>query len=152
MPVKKYSVALTAVEKARLEQIATSNKRSARERVRARILLLSDRRYGPAMSDFAISQEVSTSGNTVTRVRQRFAEGGLDRALFHKEQERRKPRVLDGEAEAKLIALTCSVPPEGRQRWSLVLLKERLIEMRVVDCVSHETIRQTLKKTNSNPG
>ncbi len=85
-------------------------------------------------------------------MRKKAVERGAVAAIEHKEQEKRKARKLDGEQEAKLIALTCSAPPEGQQRWSLRLLRERLIELEVVEEIGRETIRTTLKKMNSSRG
>lgn len=99
------------------------------------------------------------SAITVSRVRQRFCDGGLGAALHYKEQERRKERLLgrkerllDGAGEAHLIALTCSTPPEGHKRWGLHLLRDTLIEPQIVDTISHEAMRQTLKKMHSSRG
>ena len=89
---------------------------------------------------------------TVNRVRQRFCERGLAPSLRRKEQETRKERLLDGDSEAHLIALVCSAPPDGHKRWGLHLLKNTLIERRIVDTISHEAVRQALKKMNLNPG
>ncbi len=153
MPAKKYVVTLCDQQRQDLERVATANKRSLRERTRARILLLADT-AGPdgGHKDTDISKTVHTCVLTVGRIRRRFCQDGQEPAFKHKQQHNRKRRVLDGEAEAHLIALTCSTPPEGHKRWSLHLLQDRLIEQRIVDTVSHETVRQTLKKTNSNPG
>src|SRR5262249_48143351 len=104
------------------------------------------------LTDDAICQEVRACLLTVQRVRKRFAEGGLEAALTHQQQARRRARLLDGATEAFLIATACSAPPDGQKRWSLRLLKDRVIEAGYQDSVSHETIRQTLKKINSNPG
>jgi transposase len=94
---------------------------------------------------------VEVSVDTVGRVRQRFVEHGLDRALGRKPQDRpSRERTLDGRAEARLIALACSAPPAGRTAWTLHLLAGRLVELRVVDTISHETVRQALKKTRSS--
>jgi hypothetical protein len=153
MPAKKYIVTLCEQQRQELERIAVSNKRSLRERTRARILLLADTaRPEGGRKDTDISNTVRTCTLTVGRVRRRFCQEGQESALKHKEQHNRKRRLLDGEAEAHLIALTCSTPPQGHKRWSLHLLQDRLIEERIVDTVSHETVRQTLKKTNLNPG
>ena len=153
MPAKQYIVTLTDEQRQEMERVSASNKRSLRERIRARILLLADTaRSDGGHKDQDIAQAVRACPMTVSRVRRRFYEGGLKGALKHKEQMTRKWRLLGGEAEAHLIALTCSTPPDGRKRWSLHLLKDKLIEQRLVDTVSHETIRQTLKKTNSSPG
>ena len=153
MSVKKYHVRLTQAERDELARWSKSRRRSERERKRARILLLADEaREGGACKDSDIAQEVDVAALTVNRVRRRFTERGLGTSLRRKEQDRRKARALDGAAEAHLIALVCGAPPEGRKRWSLHLLKDTLIEQRIVDSVSHETVRQTLKKTSSSPG
>jgi len=89
---------------------------------------------------------------TIERVRQRFVETSVTAALTRQVQQQRNPRRLDGEQEAYLIAMTCSAAPEGHARWSLRLLAERMVELKYVEHVSHETIRQTLKKTTSSPG
>ena len=153
MPAKKYVVTLSDQQRQELERIAASNKRSLRERTRARILLLADT-AGPegGRKDTDISKTVHSCVLTVGRIRRRFCQEGQEAAFKHKPQQNRKRRILDGEAEAHLIALTCSTPPEGHKRWSLHLLQNRLIEERIVDTVSHETVRQTLKKTSLNPG
>ena len=159
MRPKIYHVALAPEQREDLTRQSTSQRHSARERKRARVLLLADEaQEGGATPDAAIAAQVKVCPLTVCRVRQRFAQAkdrghdALQAALRHKEQERRKPRALDGAAEAHLIALTCAAPPDGRKRWSLHLLKDTLIEQRVTDTVSHETVRQTLKKTSSRPG
>lgn len=153
MSSKKYHVSLTEVERAELTRLSKSQRHSERERKRARILLLADEsQEGGAATDAAIAEQVKVAPLTVNRVRQRFAVRGLRQSLAHKEQQTRKPRVLDGEAEAFLIATTCSAPPEGQKRWSLRLLKDALIEQRVVDAIGQETVRQTLKKMNSSRG
>jgi hypothetical protein len=92
------------------------------------------------------------SSLTVYNVRKKYDEGGLERAILRKKPERVYERRLDGEGEAHLIALACSKPPEGYERWSLRLLKDRIIRLEIVENISHETIRQTLKKTSSNLG
>lgn len=153
MSAKKYHVSLTEAERDELTRLSKSQRRSERERKRARILLLADEaQEGGADKDAAIAQQVKVAPLTVNRTRQRFAERGLHRSLGHKEQETRKARALDGEAEAFLIAATCGTPPEGHKRWSLRLLRETLIEQQVVDAIGQETVRQTLKKMNSSRG
>jgi len=154
MPTKKYHVALSQQDRQQLARVAASTKKSTQERARARILLLADtNQEGGGHSDGAIVKAVrSTSAQTVHRTRRRFAEQGLEAALKHKEQQNRKKRLLDGKAEAHLVALVCGTAPDGHKRWSLNLLKDTLIEQGFVDSVSHETVRQTLKKTNSSPG
>ena len=153
MSAKKYPVSLTEAEHNELMRLSKSQRHSERERKRARILLLADdAKEGGADKDADIAQQVKVAPLTVNRVRQRFAERGLPKSLSHQEQERRKPRVLDGEAEAFLVALTCGAPPEGQTRWSLRLLKDALIEQQIVDAIGQETVRQTLKKTRLNHG
>ena len=147
MPAKKYVVKLTPEQREQLEKGVNSNKTSVRQRTHARILLAADaHQEGGAAKDEAICRLARTRASTVVRVRQRFMGEGLDAALFHKPQAKRKERVLDGRAEAHLIALVCGAPPEGHKRWSLHLLKDKLVEAHLTDSVSHETVRQTLKK------
>ncbi len=150
MPTKKYLVTLTQEERQQLEGAAGSNHRSVREKTRARILLLADtnRAQGGSLQDAEIAQRLRCTPLTVSKVRQRAAERGVLASISHKQQEKRKARALDGEQEAQLIALTCSAAPQGRKRWTLQLLKERLIQMEVVDVIGRETIRRTLKKTS----
>lgn len=153
MPAKKYHVALTSEQRQELEVIARSNKRSARERNRAKILLLADTNQEPgATPDEVIAAQLGVCSLTCQQVRQRFTQGDLKSAVFRKEQTHRKARKLDGEAEAFLIATVCSAPPTGRQRWSLHLLQDKIVQAGYSDEVSHETIRQTLKKMNLSLG
>lgn len=150
---KKYIVSLTAEEQEELEQLTTTGKVAAYKMNHARILLKADtNQEDGGWTDEAISQALNISVATIERVRQRFVETGLESALSRAEQQQRKPRRLDGEQEAHLIAITCSEVPEGHARWSLRLLAERMVELEYVESVSHETIRQTLKKTTSSPG
>ena len=150
MSAKQHFVRLNDEERQQVERAVRSNKNSPRERLRARILLAASDPAG--LSDAQVAAQVEASPLTVWRVRKRFAEGGLKRALHHGEQKRRKARRLDGRAEAHLVALTCSVPPEERKRWSLHLLGRQLVAAEVVESVSHETVRQTLKKISSSRG
>ncbi len=147
MPAKKYVVVLDEEARRTLERAARSNKRSLRERQRARILLAS----ANGQDDASIAQAVGVHLNTVAGVRRRFVTAGA-KSVRRAEQKRRKPRRLDGRAEAHLVALTCAAPPLDRKRWSLHLLADRLVEAQVVDAVSHETVRQTLKKMRSSLG
>ncbi len=151
MPAKKYRVALTQEERQQLQKIAGSNRRSIREKTRARILLLADTNC-PApdggQKDEAIAKQLRCTALTISKVRQRASERGPLVCVKHKEQERRKARALDGKQEAHLVALTCSAAPQGRKRWTLQLLKDRLIQMEVVENIGMETIRRTLKKTS----
>ena len=108
---------------------------------------------GPAWTDERIAEALEVSVATVERVRQRFAERGPEEALGRKPQGRpRRARKPDGRAEARLIALACSAPPDGRAAWTLQLLADKLVELRIVDAVSDETVRRCLKKTSSSRG
>lgn len=152
MSAKKHIVTLTPQQREQLEIVARSYKHSARERTRARILLLADTHQPTgSLADAAISEQTGACTLTVWRVRQRFAAHSCD-AVTRKEQQTRKARVLDGRAEAFLVATTCSAPPDGQKRWSLHLLQDKVIQAGYCPSVSHETIRQTLKKMNLNPG
>ncbi len=156
MSAKKHIIALNEQERTQLQQAAHSNRRSIREKTRARILLLTDancpREAGGSCSDDQVARRLGCTAWTVGQVRRRACERGVLAVLAHREQATRKARKLDGRQEAQLVALTCSAPPEGRARWSLVLLRERLIELQVVEQIGLETIRQTLKKTRSSRG
>jgi len=153
MSAQKYIVALTPEQRRKVEIVARSQKHSQRERKRARILLRADiHPEEGALSDETIAEQVHVCDITVLQVRRRFVQSGLEAALFRREQANRKARLLDGAAEAYLIATVCAAPPAGQKRWSLYLLRDRLIEAGYVDQVSHETLRQTLKKMNLSPG
>lgn len=147
--MKKYRVTLTAEERQQLHELIRAGKAAAKKLAHARILLKADQTDGgPAWDDERIAVAVEVSTDTVGRVRQRFVESGLETALVRKKQGRpSRPRTLDGAAEARLIALACSTPPRGRKAWTLRLLADKLVELTVVDTVSHETVRQVLKKT-----
>ena len=122
---------------------------------RARILLKTDRGEhsgeGPAPLDRQVAQTLETSTATVARVRERFFRQGLDASLERSMPDREYKRSLDGRAEAHLIALACSQAPEGRDRWSMRLLAEKAVELGIVEAISHETLRKTLKKTSCGP-
>lgn len=150
MPNKKYIVDLTEEEREKLETLISSGVASARKLTRARILLKADEEW----TDKAISEALDVGRATVERVRKRFVEWGGISAIERRKPRRRYERKLDGEAEARLIALACSAPPKGRERWTLRLLAERVVQLEAVDIesISHETVRQVLKKTRSSPG
>jgi hypothetical protein len=161
MPAKKYIVQLSPEEREQLQKASESNRRSVREKTRARILLLADtavantpdsRQEGAGLKDSEIAKRLRCAPLTVSQMRKKAVERGAVAAIAHKEQEKRKARKLDGEQEAKLIAVTCSAPPDGQKRWSLRLLRDRLIEMEVVEDIGTETIRTTLKKMHSSRG
>ena len=107
---------------------------------------------GPAWTDDAIVTALDVSRSTVERVRRTFATHGLDAAVQRQPPSGPPRRKLDGTQEAQLIALACSTPPEGRERWTLALLADKLVELQVVDSIVRETVRTTLKKTRSNRG
>lgn len=150
---QKYIVKLTETERLQLKELISSGQASARQIRRAYILLKSDSSTnGPNWDYQAICEAYEVSALTVYNVRKNYTEGGLNRAILRKKPERVYERRLDGEGEAHLIALTGSKPPDGYERWSLRLLQDRLIRAEIVENISHETIRQTLKKTSLNLG
>ena len=152
--MKKYKVTLTAEERNSLQGLIAAKKTAAKKVIHARILLKADAGpEGPGWTDTRIAEALEVDVSTVERLRQRFVEQGLDAALGRKKQDRpSRQRTLDGKAEARLIALACSEPPAGRVRWTLRLLADQLVELEIVEAVSTETIRRTLKKTSSSRG
>jgi transposase len=152
--VKKYKVTLTAEERQQLSALVASGKAAAKKLTHARILLKADAAPGgPAWTDDRIAEALDVSTDTVGRVRQRFVEQGLEAALVRKKQDRpSRERKLDGRAEARLIALACSAPPDGRKEWTMQLLADRLVELEVVESVCDETVRRALKKMRSSRG
>jgi transposase len=150
--VKKYVVRLSAEERERLETLVRSGKHSARTLTRARILLKADAgEGGEAWSDSQIAKALDTSLATIARTRQQLVEEGFDAVLTRKHSPASaRPRIFDGAAEAKLIALACSEPPKGRARWTLSLLEDKVVELNIVAKASDNTIGRTLKKTFSN--
>jgi transposase len=151
MPLPKYIVRLTAEERIHLEDLIHTGARAASTLIHARILLKADV-SGPSWDDGRIAEAVECGASTVYRVRQAFVEEGLTAALLRKKPTGRQYRKLDGAQEAHLIALACSEPPEGRCSWTLRLLADRLVKLEVVESISPECVRMTLKKMNSNPG
>lgn len=144
-----YVINLTEDERAALTEIMTRKRVLAQKRRRAHILLLADEGW----TDEEIADRVEAGVRTVERVRQRCCERGLKASLDRKRQENpSRPRTFDGAAEARLVALACSEPPEGRARWTLTLLADKLVELEVVESVSRTTVHRTLKKTKSSPG
>jgi transposase len=152
--MKRYKVTLDAEERQHLQELIAAGQAAARKLAHARILLKADAADGgPAWPDHRIADALEVSTATVERVRQRFVEQGLDAALDRKHRERPAREIkLDGRAEAQLIALACSAPPEGRVTWTMKLLADKLVELEVVDSISDETVRLALKKTRSSPG
>jgi hypothetical protein len=152
MSAKKYSVELTADDRAWLLEFIGRGDAPAREQARARVLLKADEGPdGPAWPDQRIAEALELSAGGVAGIRQRFSERGLEGSVERKRPEREYERKLDGEQEARLFQLACSEAPEGYSRWSLRLLRDTMVELEIVEQVSHETVRQVLKKTDSNP-
>jgi DNA-binding transcriptional ArsR family regulator len=150
---KSYHVRLTDTERAHLTELIAAGTAPARKLLHARILLKADEGpAGPAWVDQAIAEAVEVSQPTVSRVRKQYVEEGLEAALNRRSPTRVYQRKLSGEHEARLIALACSPPPSGQARWSLRLLADKLVELEIVDGVSYQTVRRTLKKTNLSPG
>jgi transposase len=150
---KKYPVHLAPAERQELEALITSGTAPARTLTHARILLKADQSAaGPGWKNAQIAEALEVSELTVTRVRKRWTEGGVPAATQRKVQERRKAPRLDGAQEAHLIALACSPAPPGQARWSLRLLADRMVELQYAEQVSHETVRQVLKRGNSSRG
>jgi len=144
---KKYGVRLTPEERKGLQDMVRKGRAAAYKVRHANILLLADA-DGPGWTDERIAQAASVHLCTVRNVRERFVLEGLEAAVTRRKQCRpSRRRLLDGEKEAKLIAVACSEPPEGRARWSLHLLADKLVELKIVQSISHETVRQALKKT-----
>jgi len=145
---KRYIVRLSPDERSQLQALVAKGKTQAYRIKHANILLTVDA-DGPAWIDARVAEGFHCRVTTVANVRRRFVEQGFEAALERKKQEApsRRP-VLDGEGEARLIAVSCSPPPEGRARWTLQLLADKLVELHVVDSISDQTVRRTLKKTN----
>ena len=143
---KRYVVRLTAVQRNELEGMLRRGRSKAPELRRAHILLKADADC-PAWTDARIAEAFGCSPHTVENVRRRFVARGLEGALKRKRQERpSRKRILDGEGEARLLAIACGEPPEGRRRWTLHLLADRLVELKAAESISHETVRRALKK------
>lgn len=151
--MKKYIVRLDTEERRQLEQLVSKGHAAAYRRIHAHILLLADQAEGaPARTDTDIAEIVGRTKRTVEHVRQRLVEQGLTAALERKKRDTPPvPAMIDGEKEARLIALACSPPPEGHARWSLRLLADRLVELQVFDAISHKTVGKALKKRVAAP-
>jgi transposase len=147
--VKKYVVRLGKDERSALEDLISKGKHPAATILKARVLLKADvSEDGEGWSDSAIVKALDTSLATVARIRQRLVEDGFDAALRRKHSPNSaRKRIFDGAAEAKLIALACSAPPEGRSRWTLALLEDKVVELKIVERASDNTIGRLLKKT-----
>ena len=153
MPAKRYRVRLSEEERRELKGLVSRGRAAAYRQTHARILLLSDEsQVDGAMRDGDIARSLQIGSATVERVRRRCVEEGVEAALGRREQSNRRQRKLDGSGEAHLITLACGEPPEGRAGWTLNLLADRLVASEILESISRETVRQTLKKTNSSLG
>jgi transposase len=151
---KRYIVRLTNEERNQLRELLAQKRLAAQKRKRAQMLLKADvSQDGPAWVDRRIAEAFDVSVVTVENVRKRYVLEGLDAAVQRKKQCRpSRQRVLDGEKEARLVALCCGKVPAGRGRWTLRMLADELVRLEIVESISHETVRQTLKKTNCSLG
>lgn len=149
-PNKRYVVRLELAEREGLERMVSVGKRAAGRLTHARVLLQADQSAaGPGWTDARIAEGLGITTRTIENIRRRFVEEGLEAALARKKQCRpSRERLLDGAKEAKLAAICCSKAPDGRRRWTLRMLADHLVELNIVDSISHETVRRTLQKTN----
>ncbi len=153
MPAKRYRVTLTADERTDLTALVNKGTGNARRMTRSRILLLADEeRSDGGWKDADIAQALGVSQRTVERTREKCVELGIEAALNHTRPSKKREKILDGVAEAHLVKIACSPAPDGREHWTLQMLADKLIELEVVETVSRETVRTTLKKMNSNLG
>ena len=162
MPRKRNDpVSLSKEDRATLEGLIAGGRAPARHLTHARILLKADEgedaphqaSSSSSWPDTKIADALEISRSTVARVRERFVREGLEAALVHRKPKNTKPKKLDGEQEAHLIALACSEPPKGKNRWSVRLLAERFVELECAEGpISRELVRRTLKKAPSSPG
>lgn len=151
---KRYLVRLTDDERTQLKTLLARKRLAAQKRKRAQILLKTDASEdGPGWIDTRIAEAFDVTVATVENVRKRCVLEGLDAAIERQKQCRpSRQRVLDGQKEARLVALCCGKVPAGRGRWTLRMLADELVELKIVDTISYETVRTVLKKTNCNPG
>lgn len=150
MPTK-YHVTLTEAERQELERLIRSGESSARTQTRARILLLTDENQKKKIGTEEIASVLMCSLPTITAIRRKFFEGGLDNALYDKARPGAIPKIT-GEIEAQLTLLACSAPPEGKARWTLQLLADKLVELKLVDSISDVAVMKRLKKMNLSLG
>jgi len=150
---KKYIVTLTEEERRMLQERLARGKAAARKLTHARVLLKADAPPdGPGWNDERIAEGLEVGRATVERVRKEFVEEGLEAALERRKPRRLYQRKLDGDGEAHLVALACQKPPDGRGRWTLPLLADRMVQLEYIDQISYQTVRRTLKKTRSSLG
>jgi transposase len=145
--MKKYIVRLTQPQRQFLSELVHAKEAATRMQVRARILLKADQgEHGSGWHDQQIIEALEVGHATVERTRKQFVQGGLQAALFPQQARQVRPGKLDGEQEAHLVAICCSTAPAGCKRWSLRMLANRLVELEIVEQISHETVRAVLKK------
>ncbi len=150
---KKYIVELSEAEQQSLIKLTTTGKHAAYKINHARILLKADiNQVNDGYSDEAIASALDISIPTIERVRRRFVTEGMDSALSYRQGRGRKQRRLDGDGEAHLLAIACSEAPQGHEKWTLRMLADKMVELNYVESLSHETVRQTLKKMKLNLG
>lgn len=150
---KKYKVKLTSNQREQLLSIVHNGKQTAKTITHARILLQADSgAEGPGLKAKVIAANLNIHERTVHLVRERFANAGLEAALHRKKHRQYKPRRLDGNQEAYLVALCCGTPPDGRKEWTLRLLSERLVQLEITSSISRSTVHRTLKKMNLSLG
>ena len=147
----KYHVCLTTENRQELERLIRSGESSARTQTRARILLLTDENQKKEKGAEEIASVLMCSLPTITNIRKKFVEGGLENALYDQVRPGATPKIT-GEIEAQLTMLACSTPPEGRSRWTLQLLADRLVELKLVDSISDVAVMHRLKKMNLSLG
>lgn len=153
MPAKRYRVTLSQKEREELTAMVNQGQGQARRLRRARILLMADEaQENGGWKDADIAQALGAQVRTVERIRQKCVEEGIEAALNHTRPKKSRRKVLDGAAEARLAQLACTQAPDGRESWTMQLLADKLIELEVVETVSRETVRTTLKKMNLSPG
>jgi hypothetical protein len=151
--MKKYIVRLADEERAQLQNILSNGKAAAKKHVIAKVLVLADvSANGPANTDEEIQETVGVSLKTIGIIRKKFVEEGFDAPFTRKPYPPSNDLIFGGEEEAKLTVLCCGEPPTGYARWSLRLLADKVVELKIVEATSHETIRRTLKKTNLSLG
>jgi len=153
MSEKRYRVKLTQIEREELTSLVNKGQSQARRLRRGRILLMADEaQENGGWKDADIAKALGAQVRTVERTRQKCVEEGLEAALNHTKPNKTRSKVLDGAAEAHLVCLACTEAPDGHERWSMQMLADKLIELEVVETVSRETVRTTLKKMNLSPG
>jgi len=153
MPGKRYKVTLTDEEHEELTALVSRGTGNARRLRRARMLLMADENQpGGVWKDADIAKALSAHPRTVERTRKKCVVEGIEAALNHTRPKKTRSKILDGAAEARLVQLACSEAPDGHESWTMQMLADQLVELEVVETVSRETVRTTLKKTNSSPG